>query len=57
MARAADSFTDLGGSENIDSYGIGFRYVVARRYGFVMGLDVARGPEDTAIYIQAGSTW
>jgi len=57
MARAADSFTDLGGSENIDSYGIGFRYVVARRYGFVMGLDVARDPEDTAIYIQAGSTW
>lgn len=35
--------------------GAGFRYLVARRYGFETGLDIARGPEDTVFYIQAGS--
>ena len=39
------------------SKGVGFRYLIATRYGFVMGADIARGPEDTAFYIQAGSTW
>ncbi len=57
MGRAADNFDGLGGAENVDSYGAGFRYLIARRYGFAMGIDVARGPEDTAFYIQAGSTW
>ena len=37
--------------------GAGFRYLVARRLGIYAGLDIARGPEDTAIYIQAGSAW
>jgi hypothetical protein len=31
--------------------------VVARRLGLYAGLDIAKGPEDTAIYIQAGSAW
>ena len=57
MARAADHFDELGSSDNIDTIGTGFRYLVARRYGFTMGIDVARGPEETAWYIQAGSTW
>jgi len=37
--------------------GAGFRYLVARRLGIYAGLDIAKGPEDTAIYIQAGSAW
>jgi outer membrane protein assembly factor BamA len=44
-------------SESAPAYGTGFRYEIARRYGIHMGLDVARGPEDTAIYIQFGSAW
>ena len=36
---------------------IGFRYLIAKQYGFNMGIDVARGPEDTVWYIQAGSAW
>ena len=35
----------------------GFRYLVAKRYGFEMGLDVAWGPEDTVFYIQGGTAW
>ncbi len=57
LGRAADSFDDLGDAKSIDSLGAGFRYLVAKRYGFMMGVDVARGPEETAVYIQAGSTW
>lgn len=55
--RAAEALDELGSAEHVHSYGTGFRYLVARRYGFVMGVDVARGPDDTAVYIKAGSTW
>ena len=55
--RTGDSLSDLSDSESLNNYGIGFRYLVARRYGFTMGADIAKGPEDTAFYIQAGSTW
>lgn len=37
--------------------GVGFRYELARKYGIHMGLDVAFGPDDPAIYIQVGSAW
>lgn len=56
--RAADSFGDLHDeAELANSVGMGFRYLIARRYGFHMGADIARGPEDTAFYIQAGASW
>jgi hypothetical protein len=37
--------------------GGGFRYLLARKLGMQVGMDVARGPEDTAFYIQFGSAW
>ncbi|MDO6824763.1 BamA/TamA family outer membrane protein [Marinobacter sp. 1_MG-2023] len=56
--RAADSFGDLhDDAELANSVGLGFRYLIARRYGLRMGADIARGPEDTAFYIQAGASW
>ncbi|MCP5165732.1 MAG: hypothetical protein H6988_10495 [Pseudomonadales bacterium] len=51
------NFDDLGDADNVDSYGTGFRYLITRRYGLVMGVDAARGPDETAFYIQAGATW
>ena len=48
------SFSDVG---SVSTKGAGFRYQIARRLGLYVGLDIARGPEDTAIYIQAGSAW
>jgi hypothetical protein len=57
VGRAAADFGDLGKASSITSKGVGFRYLIARRYGFGMGMDIARGPEDTAYYIQAGSAW
>ena len=37
--------------------GAGFRYLIARKLGLYTGIDVARGPETTAFYIQVGSAW
>ena len=37
--------------------GGGIRYLLARRIGMQVGIDVARGPEDTAFYIVVGSAW
>ena len=37
--------------------GTGFRYEIAREYGIHMGLDVAFGPDNAAVYVQVGSAW
>jgi hypothetical protein len=36
---------------------VGFRYLLARKFGLHAGLDVARGPEEGAIYVQFGNAW
>lgn len=55
--RATNSTGDLGDATSRVARGAGFRYLIASRYGFEMGLDIARGPEDTVFYIQAGTAW
>jgi len=45
------------GQRNVTTGGGGFRYELARRYGLHAGLDVAHGPDETAIYVQVGSAW
>jgi hypothetical protein len=37
--------------------GLGFRYELARKFGLHGGLDVARGPEEGAIYVVLGNAW
>ena len=37
--------------------GGGLRYLIARLMGLEVGVDVARGPEETAFYIQVGYAW
>ncbi|MEP5569391.1 MAG: glyceraldehyde-3-phosphate dehydrogenase [Halioglobus sp.] len=54
---ADNSSSDLFDSSSRVSQGAGFRYKIARQYGMHVGLDVARGPEDTVWYIQVGSAW
>jgi hypothetical protein len=55
--RAANDFDELKDSNSRVAKGVGFRYLIARRYGFEMGVDVARGPEEDVIYIQGGTAW
>jgi hypothetical protein len=39
------SFDDAG---TVVTKGVGFRYMLASRLGLSMGIDIAKGPEDTA---------
>ena len=55
--RVANSIGDLKDGPSRVTQGGGFRYLVAKRYGFEMGLDIARGPEETVFYIQGGTAW
>ena len=57
IGKASNTFSEFSKSPSRVTKGAGFRYLIARRYGFNMGLDVAQGPEDTVVYIQAGSAW
>ena len=54
---AWNNFEDVEDSQSVVTGGTGFRYEIARKYGVHLGLDVAFGPENTAIYVQAGSAW
>jgi hypothetical protein len=55
--RAADSISDLSSTDTHSAYGAGFRYLLARRLGMRVGLDVAKGPEQTYWYLIMGSAW
>lgn len=43
--------------ESVNAGGVGFRYLLARRLGLQAGIDVAKGPEEYAIYVVAGSSF
>ena len=52
-----ESIDDLNAGPAVWSAGGGFRYLIARLFGLKMGIDVARGPEDWAVYVVFGSAW
>ena len=39
------------------NYGAGIRYLLSRGFGIKAGMDVARGPEDWAVYVTVGTAW
>jgi outer membrane protein assembly factor BamA len=54
------AWNDLAQFNNVETVvagGTGLRYEIARKYGIHMGIDVAFGPDDPAIYFQVGSAW
>jgi hypothetical protein len=55
--RAADSISELSSAKTHGAYGAGFRYLLARRLGMRVGIDVAKGPDDTYFYLVMGSAW
>jgi hypothetical protein len=46
--RAANSCSNFFAVDSQLSKSVSFRYLIAKQYGFNMGLDVVRGTEDTA---------
>lgn len=57
MGTAFNNLEELKAGELAWNAGAGFRYLIARMLGLKMGLDIARGPEDTAFYVVFGSSW
>jgi hypothetical protein len=55
--RAAKSLSDLSSATNRSAYGLGFRYLMAKKLGMRVGLDVAKGPDGTYAYLVMGSAW
>ena len=39
------------------SGGVGFRYLIASKFGLRMGIDLAKSENDSALYIQFGTAW
>jgi hypothetical protein len=55
--RAWGKRDDFSQAETVTTVGGGFRYLIAKRLGLHAGIDIGRGPEGTAFYIQVGSPW
>jgi hypothetical protein len=53
----AESTGRRGEATTVNAQGLGFRYLIARRFGMRAGIDVGWGPEETAVYITVGSAW
>jgi hypothetical protein len=52
---SVDVFSAEG--ESVAAGGLGFRYRIARKLGMQLGMDVARGPEETSVYLTVGNAW
>ena len=52
-----NDFQHFNGTKSVMTGGAGFRYELARKFGIHAGLDVAFGPDNTAVYVQVGSAW
>jgi len=57
IGKAADGLEALDDAETVWNAGGGFRYLTAREFGLQTGIDVARGPEQWAIYVVFGNSW
>jgi hypothetical protein len=55
--KAFNEWSDFGSANWVYSYGTGFRYLVARKFGLRMGIDIAHSPGTWAYYIVFGSNW
>jgi outer membrane protein assembly factor BamA len=55
VGSATDKTSELIEADNQYSYGLGFRYLIARRYGLRTGIDLAFSEEDSAVYFKVGT--
>jgi hypothetical protein len=52
----SDLFAD-DKDKTVTAGGAGFRYLIARKHGLHMGMDVAFGPDDPVLYVIFGNAW
>ena len=56
LPTAGDT-TSFSEAKNEYTKGIGFRYLIAKKFGLKMGIDIASSEYDNAVYLQMGSAW
>jgi hypothetical protein len=57
---AGTARSDLAGQDrdkSVTAGGAGFRYLIARKHGLHMGMDVAFGPDNPVLYVVFGNAW
>lgn len=57
LGKAFDGFDQFAERDLVYSIGTGYRYLIARKFGLRMGMDVAAGPDSWGYYIVFGSNW
>jgi len=57
VGKAYGRWHDFSDASTVVSVGTGFRYMIARKLGLAMGIDVAHSRDQNAFYIQVGSAW
>lgn len=55
--KAFDEWRYFGPADWVWNYGTGFRYLLARKFGLRMGVDIAKGPGSWGYYLVFGSNW
>jgi hemolysin activation/secretion protein len=57
---AGTARSDIAGQDrdkSVAAGGAGFRYLIARKHGLHMGIDVAFGPDNPVLYVVFGNAW
>jgi hypothetical protein len=57
LGKAEMDADRLDSGETVYAGGVGFRYLIARRFGLKAGMDFAWSNNDRAFYIQVGTAW
>jgi hypothetical protein len=57
VGKAYGRLQSFSAAQNVQSVGAGFRYLIARKLGVSIGIDVAHSKDQNAFYIQVGSAW
>lgn len=57
IGKAYGRWNTFSEASNVVTIGTGFRYLIARKLGLAIGVDVAHSRDQNAFYIQIGSAW
>jgi len=57
VGKAYGQWNTFSSASNVVTIGTGFRYLIARKLGLAVGVDVAHSRDQNAFYIQVGSAW
>jgi len=55
--QVVGSDVSFSNAENIIAGGVGFRYLIAEKFGLKAGIDIATSKDGTSFYIQMGTAW